>query len=155
LVGLPELEIATSGKTHLSALDDVPDFTQCVWMRKKIIVGVFVLLLLVAGYFANYGIRTTRPENLRELIEKNVKIGDSPETVIDFLDRHQLEHGPIRRTSEYRGLRSKYGDAPMIGAIKRRTWRSLLMYESIQIDFVFDKDGRLQKFDLHPVYTGL
>jgi hypothetical protein len=52
-------------------------------------------------------------------------------------------------------LREIYGDAPMIGAIKRRTWRSLLMYESIQIVFVFDDNNRLVKFDLHPAYTGL
>jgi len=72
-----------------------------------------------------------------------------------FLDERHLEHWPMRRTSEYPALRSAYGDVPMIGAIKRRTWRSLLMFESIQIVFIFDQNGRLEKFDLHPVYTGL
>jgi len=124
-------------------------------MRKKIIVGACLLLLLVAGYFANYGIRTTRPDTLRGLIARDVKIGASPDAVMKFLDEQHLEHGPMRRTSEYPELRSAYGDVPMIGAIKRRTWRSLLMFESIQIVFIFDQNGHLEKFDLHPVYTGL
>ena len=72
-----------------------------------------------------------------------------------FLDAQHLEHTEMRRTSDYSHLRDIYGDAPMIGAIKRRTWRSLLMYESIQIVFVFDDNNRLVKFDLNPVYTGL
>lgn len=129
-------------------------FAQSVSMRKKIILGTCLLLLLVAGYFVKYGIRTTRPETLRGLIERDVKIGASPEVVMKFLDEQHLEHGPMRRTSEYPELSSAYGDVPMVGAIKRRTWRSLLMYESIQIVFIFDKDGRLAKFDLRPVYTG-
>lgn len=124
-------------------------------VKKKIILGTCLLCLLVAGYFANYGIRTTRPETLRELVEQNVKIGSSPEAVMKFLDDQHLEHGPIRRTSQYSEYSNTYGDVPMIGAIKRKTWRSLLMFESIQIVFIFDDQKRLVKFDLHPVYTGL
>jgi hypothetical protein len=123
-------------------------------VKKKIIFGTCLLFLLAAGYFANYGVRTTRPETLRGLVEQNVKIGASPEAVIKFLDEQHLEHGPIRRTSEYSDLRTAYGDAPMIGAIKRRTWRTLLMFESIQIVFIFDENNHLARFDLHPVYTG-
>ena len=62
-----------------------------------------------------------------------------------FLDEQHLEHGPMRRTSEYPGLCCAYGDVPMVRAIKRRTWRSLLMFESIQIVFIFDEDGRALK----------
>ena len=98
---------------------------------------------MVAGYLAIYGIRTTRLETLRNLVERHVSIGSSPEAVIKFLDEEHLEHSPIRRTSEYSDLRKTYGDAPMIGAIKRRTWRSLLVYESIQIVFIFDDNRRL------------
>ena len=124
-------------------------------MTKKIVLGTCLLLLLAAGYFANYGIRTTRSETLRHLVEQNVKIGASPDEVMRFLDDEHLEHGPVRRTSEYPDLHQTYGDVPMIGAIKRKTWRSLLMYESIQIVFVFDGNDLLVKFEFIPVYTGL
>ena len=124
-------------------------------MKKKLLLGTGALFLLVGGYFAIYGVRTTRPEKLRTLVGSNIKIGSSPEEVVSFLDAQHLEHSEMHRTSDYSHLREIYGDAPMIGAIKRRTWRSLLMYESIQIVFVFDENNRLVKFDLRPVYTGL
>jgi hypothetical protein len=113
-----------------------------------------LLFILIGAYFAHYGIRTTRPESLRNLVAQNVKIGASPEDVIKFLDEQHLEHSGMERTSKS-SLRRTYGDVPMIGAIKRRTWGSLLMYESIQIVFIFDENNRLEKFDLIPVYTGL
>ena len=75
-------------------------------MKKKIILGTCLLYLLVAGYFANYGIRTTRPETLKALVEQNVKIGASPEAVMRFLDDQHLDHGPLRHTSEYPELSS-------------------------------------------------
>jgi hypothetical protein len=123
-------------------------------MKKKLILASCLLGLLVAGYFANYGIRTTRPETLKRLVAQNVKIGASPDDVIRFLDEQHLEHSPLRRTSGSSEGKT-YGDVPMIGAIKRRTWRSLLMFESIQIVFIFDENNHLVKFDLRPVYTGL
>jgi hypothetical protein len=71
-----------------------------------------------------------------------------------FLDEQHLEHTPISRTSLCSNLR-KYGDMPMIGAIKRRTWVSLLVFEDIQIAFIFEDSNRLEIVDLNPVYTGL
>ncbi|HWO39239.1 MAG TPA: hypothetical protein VNO32_61485 [Candidatus Acidoferrum sp.] len=92
-------------------------------MKKKILLGTCLLFLLVGGYFANYGVRTTRSETLKKLVEQNTKIGSSSEEVMSFLDAQHLEHSEMRRTSDYSELREIYGDAPMIGAIKRRTWR--------------------------------
>jgi hypothetical protein len=124
-------------------------------MMKKLAIAGFLASLLVAGYFANYGIRTTRPASLRRRIEQNIKMGSTPDEVLKFLDDQHLDHTPLTRTVKYSNLRNSYGDVPMIGAIKRRTWRSLLTYENIQIVFVFDGNKRLVRFDLIPVYTGL
>jgi hypothetical protein len=124
-------------------------------VKKTLIVAGAVGALCLAVYFANYGIRTTRPASLRRLIEQNVKIGSTPDEVVRFLDDQHLDHTPLTRTDKYSKLRDSYGDVPMIGAIKRKTWRSLIMYENIQIVFVFDSNNHLVKFELIPVFTGL
>jgi hypothetical protein len=152
---VPYQDFEFPSKRVYQALDRIGIWLQSVAVKKKILLGTCLLFLLVGGYFANYGVRTTRPETLRRLVAQNVKIGDSPQEVMSFLDARHLEHSEIRRTSDYSHLREIYGDVPMIVTIKRRTWRSLLMYESIQIVFVFDDNNRLVKFDLNPVYTGL
>lgn len=113
-----------------------------------------ILLSIGVWIFADHGIRTTHPEALRQLIARSVPIGASPEEVTKFLDGQHLEYGPMNRTSNYSNLH-KYGDMPVIGAIKRRTWRSLLISEDIQIAFIFDENNRLKIVDLNPVYTGL
>jgi hypothetical protein len=123
-------------------------------VKKKLSITLGLLIVVLAGYFATYGIRTTRPENLQRLISENVKVGASPEDVTRFLDQQGLDHSALRRTSEG-SERKIYGDVPMIGAIKRHTWRGLLMFESIQVVFIFDDNNHLLKFDLHKVYTGL
>jgi len=67
-------------------------------VKKKIILGICLLCLLVAGHFANYGIRTTRPETLKALVEQHVKISSSPEAVMKFLDdQHYTPHILERR----------------------------------------------------------
>jgi hypothetical protein len=118
------------------------------------VVSVITIIFIAAWIFAERGIRTTQPETLRQLVARSVPIGASPEDVRAFLDGQHLEYGSMNRTSNYSNLR-KYGDMPVIGAIKRHTWVSLLMYEDIQIAFIFDKNNRLKTVDLNPVYTGL
>jgi hypothetical protein len=114
-----------------------------------------IALLTIAGYFAIYGVRTTRLETVRRQIEQNVNVGCRPEDVIRFLDSQHLEHSGLMRLSEYETLHRTYGDAQLILARKRRTWEALFQSESIVIIFVFDESSRLRKFDLRNQYTGL
>jgi hypothetical protein len=109
------------GNRVTQALDRNETWLQSIAVKRKIFVGTCLLFLLVGGYFANYGVRTTRPETLRRLVEQNIKVGSSPDEVVSFLDAQHLEHSEMRRTSDYSDLRDVYGDASMIGAIKRRT----------------------------------
>ena len=75
-------------------LDDVDSDIQADCVRKKLLVAGCLATLVVAGYFGIYGIRTTRLETLRSLVERNVSIGSSPEAVTKFLDEEHLESIP-------------------------------------------------------------
>ena len=133
----------------------MPGFARFGRPSESLTVVVCIIMVSIASWItAEHGIRTTQPEALRQLVTRDVPIGASPEAVAKFLDGQHLEYGPMNRTSNYSNLR-KYGDMPVIGAIKRRTWRSLLAHEDIQISFVFDENNRLKIVDLNPVYTGL
>jgi len=122
---------------------------------KRVFLGLGISGFAALIYFGMYGLRTTSVGSLRGRIEQNVKLGSKPEAVIRFLDQQHLEHSEMFRLSEYESPHRKYGDALIIEAIKRGTWRSLLLYESIQIFFVFDEGHKLIRIDLSPVYTGL
>jgi hypothetical protein len=39
-------------------------------------------------------------------------------------------------------------------AIRRNTWRSLLIREDVELIFVFDESRKLSRIDLFQVYTG-
>jgi hypothetical protein len=134
--------------------DDMIAWPESAPMVKRYILAICLVGVLAGGYLASYGIRTTRTETLRRLVAENVKIGATSDDVLRFLDEQHLDHSALTRTSKS-SERMTYGDVPMIGAIKRRTWRSLLMFGSIQIVFIFDENNHLVRFDLYPVYTGL
>jgi hypothetical protein len=90
------------------------------------------------------------------LSQKNVKIGASPDEIAHFLDNQKLEHSQlIRPEAMHIGPGHDYASLPIIVAIKRRTMRSLFVYESIEIVFVFDERNELRRIDVIPVLTSL
>jgi hypothetical protein len=124
-------------------------------MKKKAIIVVASVVVLSLAYFAIYGVRTTRPEGLQRLIAQNVRVGESSDEVIRFLDSRHFEHSMLVRMPEFSTLNHTYGDAPLILAIRRHTMQAWWGFESLQIIFVFGEDNRLLRFDMQPQYTSL
>ena len=60
-------------------------------MRKKLTVIGIVLACLLLGYYAFFGIRTTRIETLESIISQNLKQGTSSAKVRSFLDAQHLD----------------------------------------------------------------
>jgi hypothetical protein len=92
---------------------------------------------------------------MQSLVEKNIKIGVSPDDVIRFLDSQKLEHSPLWRPQVMFIGRHDYGKLLVINAIKRRTRQSFFTYENIELFFVFNEKHELVRFDVFPVVTGL
>jgi hypothetical protein len=122
---------------------------------KKVILTACVLGALVFGYFVNFGVRTTRIETIRSNVNQNLALGASPEDVIRFLDSRHLDHSELAAPEVMKAGGHRYDHIPVVGAIQRNTWRSLLQREDVQLIFVFDDDHKLKRIDIFPVYTGL
>jgi hypothetical protein len=79
---------------------------------------------------------------LNTALQDQVAIGSSPDVVLEFLQRHDIEHSP-------------YQDAtPNISAIVRDVQKSLLGSTSIQLEFLFEND-KLNDYTVRKAYTGL
>jgi len=125
-------------------------------MSKKNIIAISLAGLLLVGYFATFGLRTTRLDTVKKRVAQNVRTGESPEEVLRFLDAQHFEHSSLMRTWYMLLGGHDYGNnLPVIVAIKRNTARAVLWHESIQVVFVFDEDNKLAGYDVFPVYTGL
>jgi hypothetical protein len=103
-------------------------------MSNRRIIAVVVACALVLGaivlvYVNIHGVRTSRLSTMQNLVEKNIKIGTSPEEVIRFLDSQKLEYSPLWRPNVMSIGRHDYGNLLVINAIKRRTKESLFGYE--------------------------
>src|ERR1700682_6558263 len=101
-----------------------------------IVAGTLLLGALVLIYVNIRGERSTRLSTVQVLVEKNIKIGMSPDEVIRFLDSQKVEHSPLWRPKIMSIGPHDYGNLLVINAIKRRTKQSLFAYENIELFFV-------------------
>jgi hypothetical protein len=123
--------------------------------KKRAILGFCLLWVIGLGYFAFFGIRTTRIETLRSIVSHNLKQGSSSTQVRVFLDAQHLDPSPLIKP-EFMGYgRHDYSKQNVVVAVKRNTWVSLLYHEAIYLVFVFNDKGELVRWDVFPIYTGL
>jgi uncharacterized membrane protein (Fun14 family) len=129
-------------------------FRYATGMFKRVLVLICLVCASVLAYFAISGVRTVRVEDLKNLVERNIKIGASPDAVRQFLVGQGLDPSPLRREPEASYGGRKYGNFPVIVVLKRNTARTLMTREDVQIIFVFSEKNELVRFDLFPVFTG-
>jgi hypothetical protein len=124
--------------------------------KKRIILGILLVCLLVLGYFAFFGIRTTRTETLQRTISQNLKQGVSSAKVRRFLDAQHLDPSNLMKPDVmYYGNGHDYSHQNVVVAVKRNTGLSLLQSEAIYLVFVFNDKDELVRWDVFPIYTGL
>jgi len=123
--------------------------------KKRAILGIFLLCLLVLGYFAFFGIQTTRIETLRSIISQNLKQGASSAQVRSFLDAQHLDPSNLIKPEAMRYGSYNYSNQNVVVAVKRNTRVSLLQHEAIYLVFVFNDKDELVRWDVFPIYTGL
>ena len=127
-------------------------------MRRKAILAVTLGVLVFGfvyvwtfGFFP--GKDRKRTQVLRTLVAQNVRVGDSPDLVIRFLDAQGLDHSTLMKPEYMLISGHDYAKQNVIAAIKRHVARSLMWDEALQIVFVFNEKHELTKFDVMPVYT--
>ncbi len=113
------------------------------------------MCLLVLGYFAFFGIQTTRIETLRSIISQNLKQGASSAQVRSFLDAQHLDPSNLIKPEAMRYGSYNYSNQNVVVAVKRNTRVSLLQHEAIYLVFVFNDKDELVRWDVFPIYTGL
>ena len=123
--------------------------------KKRAILGIFLLCLLVLGYFAFFGIQTTRIETLRSIISQNLKQGASSAQVRSFLDAQHLDPSNLIKPEAMRYGSYNYSNQNVVVAVKRNTRVSLLQHEAIYLVFVFNDKDELVRWEVFPIYTGL
>jgi hypothetical protein len=125
-------------------------------VRKKLTVLGIVLACLLLGYYAFFGIRTTRIETLESTISRNLKQGTSSAKVRSFLDAQHLDPSTLIKPQIMSYGRGRdYSNQNVVVAVKRNTRLSLLQGESIYLVFVFNDKDELIRWDVFPIYTGL
>ncbi len=123
-------------------------------MKKNLFIGLPLVLLF--GYVALFGVRTTRIESLRSETSQGVRQGMSSAQVRSFLDGQHLDPSElIRPEVMVYGRGHDFSNQNVVVAVKRNTWRSLLSSEAIYLVFVFDNQDRLLRWEIFPIYTGL
>jgi hypothetical protein len=123
--------------------------------KKWTILGIFLLCLLALGYFAFFGIQTTRIETIRSTISQNLKHGASSAQVRRFLDSQHLDPSNVIKPEAMRYGSYNYSNQNVVVAVKRNTRVSLLQHEAIYLVFVFNDKDELVRWDVFPIYTGL
>jgi hypothetical protein len=126
-------------------------------MSRKYKIGVAVSLAILAGtaYLAIFGIRTTRIQNLQEMVERDVRTGQSPREIIDFLKRQDLNPSELMRPQVMHIGGHDCAEQNIVVAVKRNSAGALLWKEMIYLVFVFDGDDKLTRYDVFPVYRSL
>jgi hypothetical protein len=125
-------------------------------MKKRTILGTSLVCLLVLGYSAIFGIRTTRIETLQSAVSQNLKQGASSAEVRSFLDAQHLDPSNLIKPQVMSyGRGHDYSNQNVVVAVRRNTWLSLLQGESIYLVFVFNDKDELVRWDVFPIYTGL
>jgi hypothetical protein len=125
-------------------------------VRKKLTVLGMLLACLLLGYYAFFGIRTTRVETLESTVSQNLKQGTSSAKVRSFLDAQHLDPSNLikPRIMSY-GHGRDYSNQNVVVAVKRNTRLALLYGESIYLVFVFNDKDELMRWDVFPIYDGL
>ena len=126
-------------------------------MRKRIIVAISVACVFGAGlaFIGRWNNPTRRVAALQKLVNQNVKVGDSPDQVIRFLDGQHLERSELMKPEVMNVNRHDYGNQYVVVAIKRHSGSPFSWDESISFVFVFNEQRELVKFEVFPQYTGL
>lgn len=91
---------------------------------------------------------TRRVGALQNLVRQNVKVGDSPDKVIRFLDAQHLERSELMKPEVMNVNRHDYGNQNVIVAIKRHTGSPFSWDESISLVFAFNDQRELVRFEL-------
>jgi hypothetical protein len=118
-------------------------------------LGIVYLVVYVStfGFFPRGNKPLKRVEMIQRTIAQNLKMGDSPDRVIQFLGAQNLEQSTLIKPEFMRMGGRNYGNQNVVAAIKRHTAGSYLWVEDIEIVFVFDEKHELAKFDVFPIYT--
>ena len=125
--------------------------------RRKDRLGVIAFFIFLAAvvYFAIFGIRTTRAETLQLLVQNNVRVGESAESVIQFLGRQKLDPSDVVQPQVLHIGGHDYAGQRIVLAVKRHSASALVWRESIYLVFVFDENRKLVRYDVFPVYDSL
>jgi hypothetical protein len=75
------------------------------------------LIVVVVGYFAVFGVRTTRIEAIRRQVNQGVAVGSSLNDVVHSLDAMHIERSEPERAQMTFGGHHHYGNV-------RLSWRS-------------------------------
>ena len=113
------------------------------WIGATIgIAGAALFIVVVCGSPVHF-YRGASPNRTREVLQSKLPEGSPVSSVIAYLDANSIEH------SQY------VGDNRDIGAIRRNTCWAILIQCDIELEFAFDRDGRLQRTSVKEGYTGL
>jgi hypothetical protein len=110
---------------------------------KKIVVSAIALIVLIVASLVVRVPMGPNAEELRNEIEKALPIGTSRDRVVEFANKHGLEHSNYLERER------------MINAIKRGVSKGLLSESSAYVRFYFDDKGTLQRFTVEEVSTSL
>jgi hypothetical protein len=121
---------------------------------KKAILIACGLVVVVLGYSAVFGVRTTRVETIQRHVNQSVAVGASLNEVAHFLDTMHIEHSELERPQMMLMGGHRYDNVLVVMAIQRNTWRSLLVREDVELIFVFDEARKLNRIDIFPILTG-
>ena len=131
-------------------------------MRRVGILAIALTCLLglgfaIVGVFGAFSRRGSKPqkrvEAFQRLVSQNIKIGDTPQRVIEFLDAQHLEHAQLMKPDFMYISGHDYANQNVIEAIKRHTALGMFWDEAIQLVFVFNEKRELTRIDVLPVYT--
>jgi len=122
---------------------------------KKLRYAACVLGVILLGYLAFCGVRTTRIETIRTQAIQSLATGASFDEVAHFLDAKHFEHSELIRPEAMFAHGKSYDDNWVVIAVRRGRWRSMLQREDVQLIFVFDEGHQLERTDVFPVCTGL
>jgi|GEM_PF-2205488 hypothetical protein len=123
--------------------------------KYKIGLIAFGVAVVAAGYFAIFGIRTTRLDTLQQIVQKNVRTGESPQEVIDLLKGQNLDPSGLVRPEAMHLGGQDYANQNLVMAVRRYSARALLWKEMIYLVFVFDENRKMVGYDVFPVYDSL
>lgn len=127
--------------------------------KKLLVVTGLTLAIAAAGGLL---VATCWPEKVtqrevQELMESNLPRGSSQAEIRAFLDSEDIAYGVAGNASDWSVLREYdvSADTQVLGAIVRDTsGSSLFVTEDIDIFFILDDAGRLNRIITRPVYTG-